>query len=180
MTFHGDFCQQCPTCDLNRPTPSLQPAGPAAFLQQGSSWPEAPSRHWGPPILAPPHRAGRAGGTEWRHLCCRGWGNQGHVAITGGGFVQLMVEQMGTCHRDTVGQTCCKPKSPEPLGWGLELGCGHAALPSTMVNMSCRKVGHCRYTRERAMGCEGQWPPPNPQLLEKQNEIQRFSLGNEG
>ena len=59
--------------------------------------------------------------------------------------MQLMVEQMGTCHRDTVGQTCCKPKSPEPLGWGAEAGLWAYSPPQhhgEPRSLSCRKVGH--------------------------------------
>lgn len=68
-----------------------------------------------------------------------------------------MVELMGTCHHDTVGQTCFKPKSPEPLSWGLKLHCGHT-LPSTMVNPAACLAGKLgtavRHRQWDVRGCD--------------------------
>lgn len=127
MTFCRDFYQQCPTCDLDQPAPNLQPsrvyAGSSAsqppFLLWAPRWPETLAQWRGHLLLA----ATSLDGQSWWHCAVSplllGWRGTGIELLSPGGFMQLMVEQMGICHHDTVGQTCCKPKSPEPLSWGL-------------------------------------------------------------
>lgn len=172
MAFRGDFYQQCPTCHLNQPAPDRQGlcrqlCQAAAFLPCSPGWPEAPSWWHGHPLLA----ATSLGGQSWQHGVMSspllGWRATRTPLQSPGGFMQLTVDQIGTCHRDAVGQTCCKPKSPEPLGWGLKLDCGHTALPSTTVNPAACVAGRLgttdRHGNEQrdVRGCDLSPPPPS-------------------
>lgn len=175
MAFRGDFYRQCPTCHLNQPAPDRQGlcrqlCQVAAFLPCSPGWPEAPSWWHGHPLLA----ATSLGGQSWQHGVMSspllGRRATRTPLQSPGGFMQLTVDQMGTCHCDTVGQTCCKPKSPEPLGWGLKLDCGHTVLPSTTVNPAACVAGRLgtpdRHGNEQwdVRGCD---LPPRPPVTGK-------------
>lgn len=88
--------------------------------------------------------------------------------------MQLMVEQMGTCHLDAVRQTCCKPKS---LGCELKLDCGHTALSSTMVNpTACLQEGLCNIDKHgeeqwEVRGCDLTPTPPVTGKIELNTNI---------
>lgn len=88
-----------------------------------------------------------------------------------GGSMELMVKQMGICHCDTVGQTCCKPKSPSAGSWSWTADIQPS--PSTMVNPTACFAGRLGTTDRHGKkqwdvrGCDHPLTPPPPQLLGK-------------